>query len=106
MSSVVLQAEEPRVSARRARLRYTSDLEAGIQREVIDKVFVCKYPNGKIVRDKKVLERIRKLVIPPAWNDVWICMNPNGHLQATGRDKRGRKQYRYHPKWAAVRDEN
>jgi DNA topoisomerase I len=106
MSSVVLQAEEPRVSARRARLRYTSDLEPGIQREVIDKVFVYKYPNAKVVRDKKVLERIRKLVIPPAWTDVWICMDPNGHLQATGRDKRGRKQYRYHPKWAAVRDEN
>jgi DNA topoisomerase-1 len=104
MSSVVLQ--EPRHSARRARLRYTSDLEPGIRREVQHKTFVYKFPNGNDVRSKKVLERIRKLVIPPAWTDVWICMDPNGHLQATGRDKRGRKQYRYHPKWAAVRDEN
>lgn len=104
MSSVVLQ--EPRHSARRARLRYTSDLEAGIQREVEHKTFIYKYPNGKEVRDKKVLERIKKLVIPPAWTKVWICTDPNGHLQATGRDSRGRKQYKYHPKWAAVRDEN
>lgn len=106
MSSVVLQDQEPRHSARRARLRYTSDLEPGIQREVQNKTFIYKYPNGKEVRDKKLLERIRKLVIPPAWTKVWICMDPNGHLQATGRDSRGRKQYRYHPKWAVVRDEN
>lgn len=106
MSSVVLQDQEPRHSARRARLRYTSDLEPGIQREVENKAFIYKYPNGKIVHNKKVLERIRKLVIPPAWTKVWICMDHNGHLQATGRDSRGRKQYRYHPKWAAVRDEN
>jgi DNA topoisomerase I len=106
MSSVVLQDQAPRRLARRARLRYTSDLEPGIQREVHNKTFIFKFPNGKIVRSKKILERIRKLVIPPAWTKVWICMDPNGHLQATGRDSRGRKQYRYHPKWATVRDEN
>ncbi len=58
------------------------------------------------MRDKRHLRRIRSLVIPPAWKDVWICGDPNGHLQATGRDARGRKQYRYHPRWREVRDEN
>jgi DNA topoisomerase I len=96
----------PRVSARRARLRYTSDLEPGIQRIRNGKSFSFKFPNGKKIRSKKILERIKKLVIPPAWTDVWISQDPNGHLQATGRDARGRKQYRYHAKWSMVRDEN
>src|SRR5262245_65251923 len=105
MSSLILQDEPPRHSARRARSRYTSDLEPGIQRQALDKGFIYKSPSGRIIRNMKILERIRKLVIPPAWTNVWICVDPHGHLQATGRDKRGRKQYRYHPKWAAVRDE-
>src|SRR5207247_11340785 len=55
--------------------------------------------------DRHELRRIRSLAIPPAWTDVWICPRPNGHIQATGRDSRGRKQYRYHPRWREVRDE-
>jgi DNA topoisomerase-1 len=62
-------------------------------------------PGGKSVRDKEVLQRIKSLVIPPAWTDVWICPDPLGHLQAVGRDARRRKQYRYHPRWREVRDE-
>lgn len=62
-------------------------------------------PSNKTVTESTALQRIRALAIPPAWVDVWICVNPNGHLQATGRDARGRKQYRYHPRWRAVRDE-
>jgi DNA topoisomerase-1 len=61
--------------------------------------------DGRTIRDKTILARIRSLAIPPAYSDVWICPTPNGHLQATGRDARGRKQYRYHPRWRAVRDE-
>jgi DNA topoisomerase-1 len=62
-------------------------------------------PQGSILRDAKAVQRIRSLAIPPAWTDVWICPNPLGHLQATGRDARGRKQHRYHPRWRQVRDE-
>ena len=62
-------------------------------------------PTGAIVRDEQALRRIRRLAIPPAWRDVWICSDPRGHLQATGRDARGRKQHRYHPRWREVRDE-
>jgi len=62
-------------------------------------------PAGRRVRDARTLERIAKLAIPPAYEDVWICTNPRGHLQATGRDARGRKQYRYHPQWQAARDD-
>ena len=62
-------------------------------------------PSGRIIRDRSLLKRIGSLAIPPAWTDVWICPDPRGHLQATGRDARGRKQYRYHPKWRACRDE-
>jgi DNA topoisomerase-1 len=67
--------------------------------------FVYLSAEGKVVRDAASLERIRKLVIPPAWTDVWICTDPRGHLQSTGRDVRGRKQHRYHPRWRQVRDE-
>ncbi len=59
---------------------------------------------GRAVRDRETLDRIRALAIPPAWKDVWICTSPEGHIQATGRDSRGRKQYRYHPRWRQVRD--
>jgi DNA topoisomerase-1 len=77
----------------------------GIRRLGSGKRFRYIGPDGKPVRDKEVLARIRALVIPPAWTKVWICTLPNGHLQATGFDARGRKQYRYHPKWRKVRDE-
>jgi DNA topoisomerase-1 len=59
-----------------------------------------------VIRDRETLERIKRLAIPPAWTDVWICPSPDGHIQATGRDARGRKQYRYHPEWRRVRDES
>src|SRR6185436_217549 len=64
-----------------------------------------RYPIGEVVEDEEVLKRIKSLAIPPAWREVWICPDPAGHLQATGRDARGRKQHKYHPRWRAVRDE-
>lgn len=98
-------APEPAESARAAGLRYTSDGRPGIRRTRRGRSFVYLDPDGRIVRARDELARIRALVIPPAWSDVWICPDPRGHLQATGRDARGRKQYRYHPKWRQVRDE-
>ena len=92
--------------ARSAGLRYVSDARPGITREPKDGGFVYIRPDGTQLDDEKELERIRKLAIPPAWIDVWICPYPNGHLLATGRDAKCRKQYRYHPRWRAVRDEN
>jgi DNA topoisomerase-1 len=86
-------------------LRYTSDSMPGYRRISRGKSFVYIDQNGRRIADKSVLLRIRKLVIPPAYTDVWICPHANGHLQATGRDARGRKQYRYHPKWRVHRDE-
>ncbi|HEX7182724.1 MAG TPA: DNA topoisomerase IB [Thermoanaerobaculia bacterium] len=77
----------------------------GIRRRQRGKGFSYIDPKGQVVKDSGELERIRKLAIPPAWTDVWICPLRNGHLQATGRDARGRKQYRYHPEWRNVRDE-
>ncbi len=96
---------DPVESARAAGLRYVSDDEPGIRRKKRGKGFTYVDPQGRTVQDEKTLERIRKLAIPPAWTDVWICTRPNGHLQATGRDARGRKQYRYHAEWREVRDE-
>ena len=93
----------PSVSARRARLRYVSDAVPGITRRRAGRAFVYRSPRGRVVRDPRTLARIRSLAIPPAWEQVWICPHPDGHLQATGRDARGRKQYRYHPRWSAVR---
>jgi|SRR5436305_3402978 len=96
---------DPVESARAAGLRYVSDDRPGIRRRRHGQGLRYVDPQGRPVRDAKVLERIRKLAIPPAWTDVWICPLANGHLQATGRDARGRKQYRYHAEWRAVRDE-
>jgi len=90
--------------AKAAGLVYTSDSRPGIRRVGRPKRFRYLDSHGKPVRSRECLNRIRSLVIPPAWTDVWICVNPRGHLQATGRDARGRKQYRYHPKWRDVRD--
>jgi DNA topoisomerase-1 len=98
-------AFDPEAAARAARLRYGSDRQPGIRRVRTDQGFVYKNPDGSAVTDETTLARIRKLAIPPAYEDVWICRNPNGHLQAVGRDARGRKQYRYHPRWRQVRDE-
>jgi DNA topoisomerase-1 len=88
-----------------ASLRYVTGEGPGIRRVRQGKGFRYVDARGKAVRDPDVLERIRNLVLPPAWEDVWICPYANGHLQATGRDARGRKQYRYHDRWRTVRDE-
>ena len=85
-------------------LRYVSDDEPGMTREIRGKRTIYRDPDGRVVRDAATLARIRALVIPPAWTRVWICPRADGHVQATGRDQRGRKQYRYHPRWAQVRD--
>jgi len=98
-------AVDPVRSARAAGLRHVTDDEPGIRRVPRGEGFVYVDPQGRRIKDRETLERIRKLAIPPAWTDVWICPRPNGHLQATGRDARGRKQYRYHPGWREVRDE-
>jgi DNA topoisomerase-1 len=96
---------DPVESARAAGLHYTTDTKPGISRRRNGSGFIYVAPSGKRVRDRAELERIRRLVIPPAWTDVWICPDPRGHVQATGRDARGRKQHRYHPRWREVRDE-
>jgi DNA topoisomerase I len=95
----------PAESAKEAGLRYVSDAESGILRKKRGKGFSYVGADGKTLRDAKAIARIKALVIPPAWKEVWICPISNGHLQATGRDARGRKQSRYHPRWREVRDE-
>jgi DNA topoisomerase-1 len=95
---------DPREAAEAAGLVYVSDDERGIRRERKGDGFVYFRPNGEPLKDEATLERIRKLAIPPAYEDVWICPRANGHLQATGRDARGRKQYRYHPQFREVRE--
>jgi DNA topoisomerase-1 len=82
-----------------------SDNRPGIRREMGPLGFRYRDAHGRIIRDATTLKRIRMLAIPPAWTNVWICTDPRGHLQATGRDARGRKQYRYHHAWRATRDE-
>jgi len=96
---------DPIDSAQASGLRYLSDATPGIRRRRAGSGFTYVTAEGRPVRDKPTLARIRSLAIPPAYTDVWICPTSNGHLQATGRDARGRKQYRYHPRWREVRDE-
>jgi DNA topoisomerase-1 len=86
-------------------LRYASDAEPGIRRRRAGRGSTYVRDGGERVTDERTLGRIRALAIPPAWTDVWICRTANGHLQATGRDARGRKQYRYHDEWRRLRDE-
>jgi DNA topoisomerase-1 len=95
---------DPRDAAEEAGLRYVSDERPGITRRRAGKGFAYRDPEGRAVREKATLGRIRALAIPPAWTKVWICPHADGHIQATGRDARGRKQYRYHARWRAVRD--
>ena len=95
----------PEDSAKEAGLRYTNDSRPGIRRIRRGSSFRYLASDGKTIRDAGELRRIKSLVIPPAWKDVWISPDPRGHLQASGRDARGRKQYRYHTKWREVRDE-
>lgn len=93
-------------AAREAGLHWVTDAKPGIRRLKAGKGFKYKGPDGKAIKDKATLDRIRALAIPPAYHDVWICPSANGHLQATGIDDRGRKQPRYHPRWREARDEN
>jgi DNA topoisomerase I len=102
MALAMTHAED---SAERASLTYISDEEPGLMRKRSGRGFRYVGADGKAVKDKSTLDRIGALVIPPAWTDVWICTDEDGHIQATGRDQRGRKQYRYHPRWSACRDD-
>src|SRR3954466_16307011 len=95
---------DPRQLAAAVGLLYVTDEAPGISRRRAGRSFVYFDADRQRVRDAATLDRIRKLAIPPAYERVWICTNPRGHLQATGRDARGRKQYRYHPKWRSTRD--
>jgi DNA topoisomerase I len=96
---------EPAASAELASLVHVSDEEPGITRRRAGKGFSYTTPDGEKLSDPETLDRIKSLAIPPAWTDVWISPVEDGHIQATGRDQRGRKQYRYHPRWSACRDE-
>src|SRR5712692_11255930 len=96
--------ETPLEAAETAGLRYVSNALPGIRRRRAGSGFVYVDTDGERLRDAHEIARIRSIVIPPAWADVWICPRADGHLQAVGRDARGRKQYRYHPRWRAVRD--
>ena len=96
---------DPQVSAKAAGLRYGTDASPGIRRKHAGKGFTYIDVEGRRLRDPQELQRIKSLGIPPAWTKVWICPMPQGHLQATGYDAKGRKQYRYHPRWRSVRDE-
>lgn len=98
-------AIDPADAAEDAGLRYITDAEPGIRRRRAGRGFTYTGPNGKRITDRAKLAWVRSLAIPPAWTEVWICTSQRGHLQATGRDARGRKQYRYHPDWRATRDE-
>ena len=89
-----------------AGLRYVNDTLPGLRREKRASSFRYVGPDDRMIRDRSTLDRIRALVIPPAWTNVWICQDPRGHIQVTGRDARGRKQYRYHGRWREIRDEN
>ena len=93
-------------SAQLARLNYVSDADPGLRRIRCGRRFAYLSPRGARIRDRRVLARIHRLAVPPAWEDVWLCADPRGHLQATGRDALGRKQYRYHLDWRRTRDEN
>jgi len=92
-----------RAAAKAAGLYYVNDGEPGISRVARGRTFVHYDARGRTIRDARILERIRSLVIPPAWTQVWICARAGGHLQATGRDARGRKQHRYHRAWTTAR---
>jgi DNA topoisomerase-1 len=95
---------DPRDAAESAGLRYVSDEQPGIRRRKAGKGFTYVKPGGSKVNDEATLKRLRTLAVPPAWTDVWICPHANGHIQATGRDAKGRKQYRYHARFREVRD--
>src|SRR4051812_23743024 len=89
--------------ARRVGLVYVNTHDVGIQRKRQGKGFAYVSAGGKLIKSPRILSRIEALVIPPAWEDVWICPHPSGHIQAIGRDAFGRRQYLYHPKWETIR---
>jgi len=95
---------DPQAAAREASLTYVNADSPGLRRKKRGQQFFFLDENGRQIRDTETLRRIRSLVIPPAWTDVWICPRASGHLQVVGRDARGRRQYRYHPRWREVRD--
>src|SRR5438094_271812 len=99
-------SDELVTAAEQAGLQYVSDERPGYSRRAKGKHFQYVDTEGKPIRDEQRLCRIKRLAVPPAWTNVWICSSPNGHVQAIGRDARGRKQYRYHERWREVRDEN
>lgn len=105
-ASTSKEHSSPQSDAAPACLVYVCDELPGIRRVRRGDSFSYRLPDGTPLRDKAQVDRIRKLAIPPAYTDVWICPKPNGHLQATGRDARGRKQYRYHSEWRVARDAN
>lgn len=104
-SSVLDLLEKPKKAAKLASLQYVDGGQPGVSRHRAGHGFRYFGPTGRPIRTAATLARIRSLVIPPAWKNVWICPSPRGHIQATGRDARGRKQYIYHPRWREVRDE-
>src|SRR3954452_25135567 len=95
---------DPKEAAACAGLRYVSDMRPGIRRRKSGKGFTYTRADGSRVMEANALRRIKSLAIPPAWTDVWICPFADGHIQATGRDAKGRKQYRYHARFREVRD--
>lgn len=97
--------EEAKIVAKEAHLRYVTDTRPGIQRKRSGKGFTYIGLDGQPIKDRQERERLDKIGIPPAWTDVWISPYPNGHILTTGRDAKGRKQYRYHPDWNAIRNE-
>ena len=104
--SIEANAVDSAEAAEEAGLRYVTDDRPGYTRKANGHHFQYLDIEGKRIRDEQRLLRIKRLAVPPAWTDVWICPSPNGHLQATGRDARRRKQYRYHDRWREIRDEN
>jgi DNA topoisomerase-1 len=104
MPQVSAATEPEKMHARAAGLVYVSDTEPGLRRKAAGTGFSYRLPSGEPIRDKETLARVRALAVPPAWIEVWICPDADGHIQATGRDARGRKQYIYHADWREVRD--
>jgi DNA topoisomerase-1 len=103
-ADVAIPAASAEAIAESDELRYSSDVEPGIRRRRAGSGFFYVHPNGRRVSDAATIARIRKLAVPPAYRNVWICADQRGHIQATGIDARGRKQYRYHQRWRSVRD--
>lgn len=105
MSTIAIDlASDPEAAAHAAGLRYVDDEEPGIRRRRRGSGFSYHAPDGSLIEDEDEVERVRALAVPPAWTDVWICARDDGHIQATGRDDDGRKQYRYHDRWREARD--